>query len=148
MDWLTAFVEENWVLLLLAFFLILLLIRLVKTIMRWIITFIIVAGLLIYGASYSPTGKLDSFAAVQEVLTPDIANEYAKSLLNATSLDISRTGGSNFTLTAKVLSEGKVFTIKGSLSSGNSTLYVGNKEIPVKLDSSTLKFLQTKLNGQ
>ncbi|MDF2671590.1 MAG: hypothetical protein K0R67_3896 [Paenibacillus sp.] len=53
MDQLTTFVQDRWLVIVVAIVVLFLVIKIVKTVVKWVIVLIIVAGLFYYGASYT-----------------------------------------------------------------------------------------------
>ncbi|MFH5181937.1 hypothetical protein ACHHV8_04485 [Paenibacillus sp. TAB 01] len=67
MDFLTAFLQERWFIIVAAIVVLFIVIRIVKTVVKWVLVLAVLAGLFFYGASYKEQLMNIGTAATAEV---------------------------------------------------------------------------------
>jgi hypothetical protein len=117
MNPLIGFVQERWFVILIAIVVLLLVVKLIKTVMKWVIVLAIIAALLFYGASYKDklaslgTGLVDG---AEEQAIEAMANE-AKDAKFSVKPDGSFTAtGKNLTVEGKAGADEVTVTFKGT----------------------------------
>ncbi|NHN30403.1 hypothetical protein G9U52_11215 [Paenibacillus sp. S3N08] len=77
MDFIAAFLQERWYIIVAAIIILFIVVRIVKTVIKWVIVLAIVAGLYFYGASYKDQ-LINMGASVGASVTTEVKNQAAK----------------------------------------------------------------------
>lgn len=83
MDFLTAFLAERWYVIVAALIVLFLVIKIVKTVIKWVIVLAVVAGLFFYGASYK-----DQLLELGTTVGAKVVTEAKTQAMNAISEEV------------------------------------------------------------
>ncbi|PYI54019.1 hypothetical protein [Paenibacillus flagellatus] len=78
MDQLTAFLQDRWLVVVVALVVLFVVIKIVKTVVKWVIVLAIVAGLIYYGSTY--TDKLKDVATIAKEAVGDLKEKAVQGL--------------------------------------------------------------------
>ncbi|WP_127586607.1 hypothetical protein [Paenibacillus koleovorans] len=144
MDQLTAFLQDRWIVIVVALVVLFLVIKIVKTVVKWVIVLAVLAGLFYYGASY--TDKLkelgteavnaakDAVASAKDEALQKLAAKDAKYTANA--------DGSYTVIAGQVKLEGKPGVNEVSIS------VAGTPSFKIPLDDAVKAIIEgAKKNG-
>jgi uncharacterized protein YxeA len=104
----STFLADRWYVLLIAFLVLVFVMKLVKTVVKWVLVLVIAAGVLYYGYNY--TDNLDQLAKTVTTAVSDTVKEQAMKLMVEEAKDATYTdnGDKTFTITTKSIRvEGK-----------------------------------------
>ena len=104
----STFLADRWYVLLIAFLVLVFVLKLVKTVVKWVLVLVIAAGVLYYGYNY--TDNLDQMAKTVTAAVSDTFKEQAMKLMVEEAKDATYTdnGDKTFTITTKSIRvEGK-----------------------------------------
>lgn len=104
----STFLADRWYVLLIAFLVLVFVMKLVKTVVKWVLVLVIAAGVLYYGYNY--TDNLDQLAKTVTAAVSDTVKEQAMKLMVDEAKDATYTdnGDKTFTITTKSIRvEGK-----------------------------------------
>lgn len=142
MDQLTAFVQDRWLVIVIAIVVLFLVIKIVKTVIKWVIVLVIVAGLFYYGASYDLKELgTNAMATVKDAVAS--AKEEAVKALAGKDAKFQQNADGSFVVTAgKVKLEGKAGASEVSIS------IAGAPAIKIPFDEAIKAVIETaKKNG-
>lgn len=140
MDQLIAFLQERWFVVTVVLVALFIVIKIVKTVMKWAIVIALLAGLLFYGANYTDKLKEMSGKIVSEVKDA-LKDEALKALAGQDTTYKERPDGT-FTITRSGIE------LEGKAGSNEVKLIYKGQSITLKMDD-TIKALieQAKKNG-
>lgn len=97
----STFLADRWYVLLIAFLVLVFVLKLVKTVVKWVLVLVIAAGVLYYGYNY--TDNLDQLAKTVTAAVSDTVKEQAMKLMVEEAKDATYTdnGDKTFTITTK-----------------------------------------------
>ncbi|WP_068773909.1 hypothetical protein [Paenibacillus sp. FJAT-26967] len=132
-----AFIQERWLLIAAAIIVLLVVISLVKTIIKWVLVIVIVGALLVYGANYKDTLQSVSGAALTEISSQAIKT------IQDEAKDAKYTKNPDGTYTVGT----KSVKIEGKDGSADVAITFMNRTFNVKADSAIQAFIdQAKKN--
>lgn len=138
MDQLSTFIQDRWVVILVAIVVLFLVIKIVKTVVKWVIVLVVVAALFYYGASYTDDLKQlgsDAVATVKDVAAS--AKEDALKALAGKDAKFAQNADGSYSVTAgQVKLEGKPGATEVSLS------VAGKKIADIKLDDAVKALIE------
>lgn len=144
MDQLSTFVQDRWLVIVVAIVVLFLVIKIVKTVVKWVLVLAIVAALFYYGASY--TDDLKELGANAMATVKDAAASAKEDALKALAgKDTKYTLNADGTYT---VTSGQV-KLEGKANASEVGLYVAGKKIAdIKLDDAVKALIeQAKKNG-
>ena len=142
MDFLTAFLAERWYIILAALIVLFLVVKIVKTVIKWVIVLAIVAGLFFYGASYK-----DQLLELGTTVGAKVAAEAKTQAMNAISAEVkeakyTQNADGSFTITTKSVK------VDGKPGAGEGQVTFMNQTFSVKVDEMVKTFIeQAKKNA-
>ncbi|CAG7647124.1 hypothetical protein ACFQI7_19795 [Paenibacillus allorhizosphaerae] len=142
MDFLTAFLAERWYIILAALIVLFLVVKIVKTVIKWVIVLAIVAGLFFYGASYK-----DQLLELGTTVGAKVAAEAKTQAMNAISAEVkeakyTQNADGSFTITTKSVK------VDGKPGAGEVQVTFMNQTFNVKVDEMVKTFIeQAKKNA-
>jgi hypothetical protein len=140
MESLTAFIQENLLLIGAVLLVLLIIISVVKTVIKWVIVFAVIIGFLIYGLNYDAETIKDIGQNVVEKTKEEAVELLLGDIKNA-EYHLNNDGTYSIT-TKNIQLEGKVGSNEAKLK------YLG-QSITIKLDETLKNFIeQVKANGQ
>jgi len=144
-DQVLAFVEENYLYLMGILLVAFILVRIVKSVIKWLLLTLIVFGVAVWGYVYVPEEIREVPKEVAETLVQEQVDKVLASIVTATNLDVSLRDDGSYILSARIYSEGVDILLTGKPGSDKATLYIGKVSKEVKLNSQLIKFIQSKL---
>jgi len=142
LDFLTAFLAERWYIILGALIVLFLVIKIVKTVIKWVIVLAIVAGLFFYGASYK-----DQLLELGTTVGAKVAAEAKTQAMNAISQEVkeakySQNADGSFTIMTKSVK------VEGKPGAAEVQVTFMNQTFTVKVDDMVKTFIeQAKKNA-
>ncbi|MFF2156472.1 hypothetical protein ACFVVQ_14235 [Paenibacillus chitinolyticus] len=138
MDAWIAFFQERWLLILVAVIVLLVVVSLVKTVVKWLLVIAIVGALVVYGANYKETLQSIGNAALTE-----LSSQAVKAVQNEAK-DATYTANPDGTYTA----ETKNVKIVGAPGSSEVSVTFMNQTFKVKAEEAVRAFVeQAKKNA-
>ncbi|CAG7616355.1 hypothetical protein PAESOLCIP111_01896 [Paenibacillus solanacearum] len=142
LDFLTAFLAERWYIILGALIVLFLVIKIVKTVIKWVIVLAIVAGLFFYGASYK-----DQLLELGTTVGAKVAAEAKTQAMNAIGQEVkeakySQNADGSFTIMTKSVK------VEGKPGAAEVQVTFMNQTFTVKVDDMVKTFIeQAKKNA-
>lgn len=137
MDQLIAFVQDRWLLLVVAVVAIIIIIKVIKSLVKWFIILVIAAAVIVYGANYA--GDIQEIGAKLAEFTKD---EAVKALLGEAG-DATYTAGAGGVYTVETSN----FRLEGSTGSDEVKLVYMGQSITIKLDGALRSFVDDARAG-
>ncbi|WP_372008430.1 hypothetical protein NBRC13296_22710 [Paenibacillus chitinolyticus] len=138
MDAWIAFFQERWLLILVAVIVLLVVVSLVKTVVKWLLVIAIVGALVVYGANYKETLQSIGNAALTE-----LSSQAVKAVQNEAK-DATYTANPDGTYTAAT----KNVKIEGTLGSSEVSVTFMNQTFKVNAEEAVRAFVeQAKKNA-
>ncbi|MCU6796800.1 MULTISPECIES: hypothetical protein [Paenibacillus] len=124
MDFITSFLQERWYIILLAIVILFVVVRIVKTVIKWVIVLAILAGLYFYGASYK-----DQLLNIGATVTTEVKNQAIKVVSNEMKdAQYKQNADGSYTVTTKSLK------VDGKPGASEVTVTFMNQTFTMKLD--------------
>ncbi|MEK3720540.1 hypothetical protein [Paenibacillus sp. FSL H8-0034] len=124
MDFITSFLQERWYVILLAIVILFVVVRIVKTVIKWVIVLAILAGLYFYGASYK-----DQLLNIGATVTTEVKNQAIKVVSNEMKdAQYKQNADGSYTVTTKSLK------VDGMPGASEVTVTFMNQTFTMKLD--------------
>jgi len=120
-------------------------VRIIKSVIKWLLLTLIVFGVAVWGYVYVPEEVREAPKEVAKTLAQEQVDKVLASIVTATNLDVSLRDDGTYILSARVYSEGVDILLTGKPGSDKATLYIGKVSKEVKLSSQLIKFIQSKL---
>ncbi|WP_409342185.1 hypothetical protein [Paenibacillus sp. MBLB4367] len=103
MDQLSAFLQDRWIVVVLAVVVLFLVVKLVKTVIKWVLVLAIVAAVIVYGASYKDK-LLEVTDSIGAAVTTEIKDQALKAVTNeAKDATYKKNDDGSYTVSTKSL---------------------------------------------
>ncbi|WP_028547327.1 hypothetical protein [Paenibacillus sp. UNC451MF] len=124
MDFLVSFLQERWFIIVAAIVVLFLVIKIVKTVVKWIIVLAVIAGLFYYGANYK-----DQLLDVGTAVTTEAKNQAIKAISGEMKdAEYKQNPDGTFTVTTKSLK------LEGNPGSNEVKVTFMNQTFTMKMD--------------
>lgn len=137
MEQLTAFLQDKWIIIALVVIAILIIVKVIKSVMKWLLIVLLAAGVIIYGTTYSPGEIKDGIKEVGSKIADYTKNEAVEALIGQSAsakYEAKEDGG-------YVVSAGK-FKLEGTAGSNEATLSYMGQSFTIKLDDALNAFIE------
>jgi hypothetical protein len=143
MEQLTAFLQDRWVVVVVAFVVLAIVIRIVKTVLKWVIVIAVIGGLIYYGATY--TDRLKTIGEDVAAAAKEAAGELKeKALSGLAGKDAKYTDNGDGTYT---VTSGNI-RLDGTKGSDKVKITVGGVSAELSLDAALNKAIEAvRQNG-
>lgn len=144
MDHLLSFLKDNYLMVMGVLLIMFIVIRLIKTAIKWLLILVIFIGLAYYGYMYVPKELRDIPAQITETLAQESVDKALNSIITSTNLDLSVKEDKTYILSSKTYTEGIDLLLTGKLGSSKATLYIGKAKKDVTLSEPIMRYINGK----
>ncbi|TDF98879.1 hypothetical protein [Paenibacillus piri] len=139
MDFVMSFLQERWFIIVAAIVVLFLVVRIVKTVVKWVIVLAVLAGLYFYGASYK-----DQLLDLGSVVSANVKNQAVSAFSNEMKdAQYKQNSDGTFTVTTKSLK------LDGNPGSNEVKVTFMNQSFTMKLDDALNALIeQAKKNAK
>ncbi|WNQ12613.1 hypothetical protein MJA45_06165 [Paenibacillus aurantius] len=143
----TAFLQEKWLVLIIAFLVLVLVIKLVKTVLKWVIVLAVIGVVLYYGSTYKDqlTGLGESVVngSAAAAVTESVKNQALNLIINeAKEAKYTKNPDGSYTVASKNVK------LEGTPGSNEAKVTVMNQTFTLKIDETVQKFIDTAKQNQ
>lgn len=146
MDQLQAFVQDQWLLIAIVVVVFILVVKLVKTAIKWAIILVILAGVVVYGANYKDTLTNIKDAVVENAgaaIADSIKDQAAKAIKNEAK-DATYTANPDGTFTIK----SKTIQVDGQAGSDTVKITIAGQSFNMKAVDAVQDFIDAAKKNQ
>lgn len=144
MEQLTAFIQERWMVLLIALIVLIIVVSIVKTVVKWVIALVIVVAIIFYGFNYTPESLKAIGADLGTKVMSDLKAQALKMLTDDAKdakYEVNKDG--TFTITSKNIK------LEGKLSDKEVRVTILGQSFTMDMDAAVKAFIeQAKKNGK
>lgn len=142
MEQLTAFLQQQWILVVIALVVVALVVKLVKTVVKWIIVLAIAAGILFYGANYK-----DKLVDIKDTLGASITAE-AKDQVLKTLAGEGKDAKYTINPDGSFSIQSKSLQVEGKTGSNDVKVTFMGQTLNLKLDDAVKAFVEQAKKNQ
>lgn len=146
LDHLSAFVQDQWYIVAIAVIVLFIVVKMVKTMVKWVIILVVVAGVLVYGSNYKET--LTSIKdTVVDAATSTVAQKVKDQALNAIKseakeAEFTKNADGSFTIKSKTVK------LEGRPDAADVKVTIAGQSFNMKVDKAVQAFIDQAQQNQ